>query len=369
MVVWLARDTHANRYVALKVNIADSSLRETSILKALSAPPSSSSLAHPGYGLVPHLLDEFKVDGPNGTHTCYTVAPAQSNLRDVSFSRLFPLDVARALSYRLVQAVAYVHSEGYAHGDIHLRNILVRLPLTFDDLSVKELYKKYGEPETVPISRCDGQPLTPNVPAEAVKELWLGKHAKDFTLSDTHLTLSDFGEAFSPAFQTKLGRQCCTPFAFRAPEATFEPEAPLSYPSDIWSLATAIWDIVGMQSIFSTDSWEEDDVLSQHIDVLGPMPSDWWQRWEGKLKFFDESGHSTEYHKKNKWYPLDQSFETQVQKWRRGVADEMQDDEKTAFLNMMRQMLMFRPEERLTVKQVLESAWMVKWALPEYQRS
>lgn len=104
--VWLARDAHANRYVALKVNIADSNPRETDILKALSDPPSSPSLAHPGYGLVSHLLDEFTVDGPNGTHTCHTVAPAQSNLRDVSFSRLFPLNVARALSYRLVQAVA-----------------------------------------------------------------------------------------------------------------------------------------------------------------------------------------------------------------------------------------------------------------------
>jgi serine/threonine protein kinase len=116
--VWLARDTHLKRYVAVKVNIADSLPRETKVLKALSAPLPSSSPLHPGRGLIPVLLDEFKVQGPNGNHTCYTVTPAQCNLREVSFSRLFSLEVARALSYGLAQAVAYTHSRGYVHGGL-----------------------------------------------------------------------------------------------------------------------------------------------------------------------------------------------------------------------------------------------------------
>lgn len=117
--VWLARDTHLQRYVAVKINIADSCSRETKALKALSAPLSSSSLpVHPGQGLIPTILDEFKVRGPNGEHTCYTVTPAQCNLREISFSRLFPHEVARALSYGLAQAVAYTHSRGYVHGGL-----------------------------------------------------------------------------------------------------------------------------------------------------------------------------------------------------------------------------------------------------------
>jgi serine/threonine protein kinase len=115
--VWLARDTRLNRYVTLKVSIADSVQRETKILKALSTPTLSSSV-HPGRGLVPVFLDEFEVQGPNGKHTCYAVAPAQCNLREASFGRLFPLEVARALSYRLSQAVAYTHSHGYVHGGL-----------------------------------------------------------------------------------------------------------------------------------------------------------------------------------------------------------------------------------------------------------
>jgi serine/threonine protein kinase len=116
--VWLARDTYLQRYVAVKVNIADSLPHETEVLRALSAPTLSSSCVHPGRALTPILLDEFKIQGPNGEHNCYTVTPAQCNLREISFSRLFPLDVARTLAYKLTQAVAYTHSQGYVHGGL-----------------------------------------------------------------------------------------------------------------------------------------------------------------------------------------------------------------------------------------------------------
>lgn len=110
--VWLARDTQQEQYVAVKVCVADALPNEIKILKDLSA----SSSDHPGRNSVPRLLDEFTVDGPNGTHACYTMLPAQSNLLDISMDDLFTVEVARVLSARLVQALAYVHSEGYAHG-------------------------------------------------------------------------------------------------------------------------------------------------------------------------------------------------------------------------------------------------------------
>lgn len=183
------------------------------------------------------------------------------------------------------------------HLDIHLSNILAKLPSSFDDLSIKQLYEKYGEPEAVPVTRCDGELLPPNAPTKAFLPLFLGKYAEKFSLSDAHILLSDFGEAFSPAMETRLGRDCHTPPAIRAPEAKFEPQNPLTYPSDIWTLATAIWEIFGMKAIFSTYFVHEDEIVSQHIDVLGPMPSVWWQSWEGRSRFFDEYGRPTESHR------------------------------------------------------------------------
>lgn len=116
--VWLAQDTRLQRYVAVKVGTASSFPRETKVLKALSAPLPRSAPVHPGRDLIPVFLDEFTVRGPNGEHACYAVAPARCNLREMSFSRLFPLEVARALSYGLTQAVAYTHSQEYIHGGL-----------------------------------------------------------------------------------------------------------------------------------------------------------------------------------------------------------------------------------------------------------
>lgn len=235
--IWLSLDTRLRQYVAINICIADAQSSESSILKELSY-PSSSHLRH---NSIPLLLDEFKVEGPNGTHTCYTMTPARCNLREVSFSHLFSLEVARALSGGLAMAVAYTHSRGVFHGDIHLRNVLVKLPSSFDRFSIEELYKEYGEPETVAITESSKRPLPANIPTEAVLPLYLGNDAEDFTLSDAHILLSDFGEAFSPGHTVRLGQDCHTPLAMQPPEARFASQSPLSYAADIWSLAFAIW--------------------------------------------------------------------------------------------------------------------------------
>lgn len=115
--VWLAHDVCMKRYIAVKVCIANSQPREIGILRALATQPPSSS-RHLGQNLVPVLLDKFEIHGPNGRHSCYTTAPAMCNLREISFSRLFPINVARALAYKLALAVSYVHSRGYVHGGL-----------------------------------------------------------------------------------------------------------------------------------------------------------------------------------------------------------------------------------------------------------
>ncbi|KAK2048683.1 kinase-like protein [Colletotrichum somersetense] len=273
--IWLAQDQRLKRYVAIKVRVSSPSLsrREPSILRNLSCPRATSYAAHVAIDAsdaIPSILGEFDIQGPNGTHTYYIVAPAQGNLKEASFSRLFHIRVAWALAAKLTIAVAFIQSRGFVHGDMHIRNVLVKLPSTFDELSIDQFRKKLGEPETVPISRTDGRLLPPNIPPCAVVPLYLGEKAQDFTLADAHgLVLIDFGEAFAPAMEQRLGKDCNTPMAKKAPETLFEPDAPLSYPSDIWSLGTAIWEILGMKFIFS-ESETQDQIVAQQTDVLGP---------------------------------------------------------------------------------------------------
>ncbi|PYI30888.1 kinase domain-containing protein [Aspergillus indologenus CBS 114.80] len=374
--VWLAQDTRQKQYVALKVGIADSKLQEPIVLRALTtplSPPSPSPYPIPlGRDSIPITLDEFELNGPNGKHLCYTMPPARCNLRDVSFSRLFPLDVARAISGGLTTAIAYMHSRGYAHGDIHLRNILTKLPSSLDHLTVEKLYEEYGEPETVPITLRDGdgRDLPPNVPAKAVLPLDFGIDAKDFSLADSHLILSDFGEAFAPDSHVRLGKDCHTPLPMRPPEARFEPSAALSYSADIWSLGFAIWEILGMKALFSVEFGTADELVSQYIDVLGPMPQAWWERWEARDQFFENDSQRCPKQDRDIWPPIDQEFEGGVQHYRRKrKMGEFGAEETAAILDLMRRMLAFRPEERPSAAEVLQSEWMVKWVLPDYERS
>lgn len=114
--IWLARDCIAKRYVAVKIEISSLSLlrRELEILKALNAhyrPADAERASFP----VLVVLDSFDLPGPNGTHPCYTVTPAQGNLREASFSRLFTIQVARALAAKLASADAFFHAGGFVH--------------------------------------------------------------------------------------------------------------------------------------------------------------------------------------------------------------------------------------------------------------
>ncbi|KAK2763137.1 hypothetical protein FQN54_009773 [Arachnomyces sp. PD_36] len=374
--VWLARDLRLEQYVAVKVGIADSSGRdslgrELKALQALSTPPSPPYVQHyHGRQLFPLVLDKFKIHGPNGTHPCYTTVPARCNLRDVSYSRLFHLDVARALAGGLALAVAYTHSKGYVHGDIHLSNILIRLPSSLDQLTIEQLYKKYGKPESITVTQRNNDPLPPNAPAKAVLPVYLGKKAEEFIISEVgaSVLLGDFGEAFEPASDLRQGKDCHTPLAFRAPEAHFESQMPLSYPSDIWGLATAIWEILGMKAIFSLEYTDINKIISQHIDVLGPLPSPWWESWGERDLFFDGNGKPKE--GRGVWPPINQAFEEGVQRYRRmDRIGEFERDETSAILDLMRRMLAFRPEDRPTAEEVLNSEWMTRWALPDFQRS
>ena len=111
--VWLVYDADEKRYLALKVGIADSSSHELPTLRALNAHAKG-----PGAENISPLLDVFTINGPNGSHACYTSVLALGNLRECCFSRLLPLDVARILVYELTLAVAYVHSRGFVHGGL-----------------------------------------------------------------------------------------------------------------------------------------------------------------------------------------------------------------------------------------------------------
>ena len=204
-----------------------------------------------------------------------------SDAKDGSYILLFKLEVARALAAQLAIAVEYVHSQGFAHGGLHYGNVLIQLPSGFD-------YEKYGQPEPEAITRFDGKELPPCVPSHGIPPIWLGEATEKLKLSEAKILLSDFGEAFSPAKGEKF--ESHTPLVNRAPETRFESGNPLSYPSDIWSLACSIWDIIGQSSLFEGFLATEDDITCEHVDALSIFPPEWWNKWEARRNKFSEDG-------------------------------------------------------------------------------
>ncbi|PYI01809.1 kinase-like protein [Aspergillus sclerotiicarbonarius CBS 121057] len=365
--IWLSHDEQRAAYVAVKVSTADSSPHEGDVLRSLT---DSSSTGAQRCSMIPIILNQFEVQGPNGCHRCYVTAPAQSSVSEAIFSCHFQVETARALAAELALAVAWIHARGYVHADLHLGNILIRLSSGFDQLSVEQFYEKFGEPYTEPITRLDGQPLPPGVPSHGTTPVWLGKRASDIPPEEAHLLLSDFGESFSPSDpqNQRRGEECHTPLPVAPPEAYFEPTKPLSYSADIWTLACAMWSIFGMRSLFDATLATQDYMVSQQIDILGPLPPAWWDLWEARHKYFEEMGVP----KKGRFVysPLEQSFEKHVQASRR--RDGMccfDDEEKRAILAMLRPMLAFKPEDRATAEDVLSSGWMVNWGLPAAEKA
>lgn len=136
---------------------------------------------------------------------------------------------------------------------------------------------------------------------------------------------------------------------------------PLSFPSDIWSLACTAWAILGQRAFQDSFLLGPDDATGDLVDALGPLPVEWWEKWEARSKKFDENGQPKE--GRNLW-TFSQRFEDSIQEPRReeGMAT-IDEEEREALFGMMQWMLAFRPGQRPSVAQVLDTAWMRDWAV------
>ncbi|KAH7154355.1 kinase-like domain-containing protein [Fusarium sp. MPI-SDFR-AT-0072] len=306
--IWLARDEIASKYVAVKVGIANSDQWEVDIMRHLSHP--SHEFEHYGKGCILPILDHFCVTGPNRNHPCFVTALARCSLRDAqdaANSYMFQLPVARSIAVQMVNAVAYIHSQGL-------------------------IYKKFGSPKPEPVVRKDGQPLPPGLPNHVYWPIWMAKGGDKLTLSESKILLVDFGTAFYPNRRPRLG-------------GTFEPTTPLSFSADIWNLAHAIW----------------------AVGTLGRLPDEWWNKWDARSRWFMDDGSHKNGGSPEK---LDGRFVSSIQDPRRKSCMEIREGrESHAFKEVIRWMLSYRPSDRPTAEQLLNIDWTKFWAITEFENS
>lgn len=231
---------------------------------------------------------------------------------------------------------------------------------------MEQFYKRFGAPEPELVVSVDGTPRPMSgVPSHAFSPVWLGITSDELPLYEAKLLLSDFGVTFRPEDEFRF--QSNAPLVVRPPESYFEPTTPLTLGSDIWSLGCLIFELLAHRSLIDGIMAPQDDVTAQQVHLQGPLPLEWWNKWNERSKWFDDAGKPLS--RERDIWSWERRFDQWIQELRQSLGmDSIGEEEKAAFLELLKWMLAWKPTDRPTAQQVLDSIWIRKWALPEYKK-
>ena len=179
--------------------------------------------------------------------------------------------------------------------------------------------------------------------------------------------LCDFGEA---RFGQKMYADDIQPYVYRAPEVILD--IPWTYSVDIWNvgvmvsvfnwwfptqyarpiligLCEQIWDIFENKHLFNAqDSHGEGSSLhhmAEMVAILGPPPLDYLRRTETSWEYFGNAGN---------WKGAIEIPSISLEH----SEEQLTGENKALFLDFMRKMLQWVPEQRQTAKQLLDHTWL-----------
>jgi serine/threonine protein kinase len=108
--IWLARVLKENRYVALKILMADAPNNELKVLTYLR----DHGTNHPN---IASLKDTFTIQGPNGLHQCLVLDVAGPSLKRMADGKhQLSGPVAGKAGQQIAEGLAHLHSTGICHG-------------------------------------------------------------------------------------------------------------------------------------------------------------------------------------------------------------------------------------------------------------
>ncbi|KAI1771431.1 kinase-like domain-containing protein [Hypoxylon cercidicola] len=362
--IWLARDRLLQRFVSLKIQVANAfrNSNEGNILRLLQ----NGNSSHPGKQFVPALLDQFTFEGPNGQHLCLVGVPHGyvSASREISVDDMFPIDAARSIAAQLAMGLVYLHECGICHGDLNVSNFLLRIP-NIDSMTTAELYDRFGRPDESPVCRLDEKAPEPHAPSHVISPMMPFLPSNE--IFEPEIVISEYEGTSFLTSQTPPPK-CLTPDA--PPELFFQ--EPMTPAADVWTLGVNLYDVLGDRPLFETVTPDRDTIIGEMISTLGRPPERWWSSWADRPELFAQNEEwRTDFLRictpvsrrlRQRLWNMGRGKTPETCKW--DVAGgEFQDLE-----DLLRDMMTFEPADRLTPKQVLASKYMVKWALPAWQR-
>ncbi|KAI9739288.1 MAG: hypothetical protein M1834_007501 [Cirrosporium novae-zelandiae] len=359
--VWLARDTKAERYVAIKIMKGEESSEDCLELGMLEKLKGIKT-EHPGYKHIAWALDHFWFKTYNGTHFCLVMPFVGPRVTDAWICNTLTGAFTRKIAYQTCQVLDFLHENGVGHGDMDSPNVLLQLA-DIDSWSEDDIYTRFGKPKTYPITNAElyGGPGRPTYAVATIDMT-----AMDFSHLSDQIMVIDFGEAFdlddAPGGVGTVMEYC-------SPELLLEDKA--SKASDVWALGCTLFSIRTSRSLFEGFFGDENQVLEQIVGLLGKLPDRLWSLWGGRSSAYDENGvpKPTEEDGKpiiSKAFTLKDLMREPAQRFpRQGAARQKPEEEVIiispeeieVFSDLLLQMLEMDPDKRISVKKVLEHPW------------
>jgi serine/threonine-protein kinase SRPK3 len=216
------------------------------------------------------------------------------------------------------------------------------------DWTEDEVYRYLGPPKTAPLLLLDGKPAPAFAPTHVVDAL-------DFSLLNiehlsSNILITDFGEAF---FKDNVPKGLGTPASFSAPELLFGYQP--SCAVDLWALGCLIFQIHTFQVLIPTIFSSDQEALAMAIETVGALPEAWQESFSDKDNPLEVKTPG----EKHRW------FNDQIQRTRMLGSQvlkelpEISQDQHTAFLQLLKNALVFEPSRRLPAAEIAKNPWFV----------
>ena len=228
--------------------------------------------------------------------------------------------------------------------------------------SDSEIYSRLGEPEVEKIVTMDQSPSGPHAPREVVVPFDATRLSLPSMLFlEENIIVVDFGQSFNIKHRPEDYTPATTVYYF-PPEALFDHI--FCFASDIWVLACTIFEIRAGRSLMNSFLANNATVVQDAVVLLGKPPESWWGAFEQRHLWFEEDGEP-------KPPMIKSSIRCQLQSI--GKKDEppkvdegrmmepvgtlLEEEEVALLSDLLEKMLKYRPEERITIQEVVRHPW------------
>ncbi|KAF4331917.1 CMGC kinase [Fusarium beomiforme] len=285
----------------------------------------------PGAQYIALPLDQFSIEGPNGSHHCLVLPPLGPCVSPRLWTRLEKDTAAslRKFAYQTTLALDFLHKNEICHG---------------------------GNPEENQVKTETGEELPISNPRYLVYPADIIRLGNEYLTDE--ICVIDFGESFKFSSPPEdLG----IPENYLPPEVLLECPNAIGPACDLWALGCSLFEIRQQIPLFYM-IYDNDELIAEMVRFFGKLPEDWWAKWEAQEDWFDPDG---------KWLRGESKFSLEIALSKpREVLDmdenykvvgkkslETSEDEQKLMADLLYQLFKYDPDDRICTEEALRHEW------------